>query len=52
MNPLCFGVCCPVHGTCARYLGVDACPRDAKFIGTCGAARPLFIPIQPVKVNP
>ena len=48
MTPLCFGVCCERHGQCARYLAVEGAGSEPR-IGTCGPARPLFIPIQPAK---
>jgi hypothetical protein len=41
---LCFGICCPVHAQCTRYLDVDGA-TSGEFIGTCltNGQRPMFI---------
>ena len=47
-NPLCMGVCCHLHGTCARYLNVDGSkPEDFKVVD-CGPEYTLYIPALPV----
>ena len=44
---LCFGVVCPGHSRCARYLAVDGVIGDRRFIGTCrvDARFPLFVDV-------
>ena len=47
-DPACYGVCCPLHGRCARYTAVDGAVGTIKIIGTCATdtnsyARPLFV---------
>lgn len=41
---LCYGVRCPRHGACARYLAVDG-SRGQAFMGSCVTAGrfPLFV---------
>lgn len=44
-RPACYGVCCNLHGRCARYAAVEG-KTDPNVIATCanGAGeRPLFI---------
>ena len=46
-NPLCMGVCCHLHGTCARYQQVDgSVPEDHK-VADCGPEHALYIPVLP-----
>lgn len=52
----CFGCCCPDHGRCKRYRGVEK-PGQERFISTCRTpegAYPLFVlavePLLPVVV--
>lgn len=44
-TPACFGVCCPVHGKCARYQAAEGA-QGATAIATCDdngdGSRPLF----------
>lgn len=47
-TPNCYGVMCPKHAQCARYLAVDGATGGPHTIGTChdngGAVkRPLFV---------
>lgn len=44
---LCFGVACPGHSQCARYLAVDGVTGERRFIGTCEIAGrfPLFVDV-------
>ena len=47
-TPHCYGVCCPLHGRCARYLAVDGVIGNVETIGTCATGedsytRPLFV---------
>lgn len=46
---LCFGVECPCHGTCARYLAIDGVLGTRNFIDTCqiGKCYPLFVDAMP-----
>ena len=46
---LCFGVVCPGHSRCARYLAVDGAIGDRQFIGTCEIEGyfPLFVDVTP-----
>lgn len=47
--PNCYGVCCPCHGVCARYLAVEGADSD-DIIATCEVVgiseRPLFVPVS------
>ena len=46
---LCFGVVCPGHSRCARYLAVDGVLGERRFIGTCEVQGffPLFVDVTP-----
>lgn len=46
---LCYGVDCPTHGKCARYLAMDGVMGARSFIDTCrrGETFPLFISTSP-----
>ena len=48
-DKLCFGVVCPGHSRCARYLAVDGVLGERRFIGTCEAQGdfPLFVDVTP-----
>lgn len=42
----CYGVCCPQHQDCQRYLSIDRLPAGVIVIGFCGDGgneRPLFV---------
>jgi len=41
-GPVCFGVCCPLHGSCRRYRDVDGCSPNATRIVTCSSGRDSF----------
>jgi hypothetical protein len=44
-RPTCFGVCCPLHGRCARYDAVNDSQENFR-IAMCGngdGEHPLFI---------
>lgn len=44
----CVGVCCPLHGNCARYLDLDGA-INANPIGTCvksDGSRPHYLPVS------
>ena len=47
---LCFGVVCPGHSRCARYLAVDGVLGERRFIGTCEVEGrfPLFVDASPL----
>lgn len=52
-RPACFGVMCPLHGECARYLAVNGTQADAKTIGTCHTpiGYPQFQQVAPLTVR-
>ena len=52
-EPACYGVCCPVHKSCARYSAVDFITNPAQvFTDHCGPDRPLYMPQRaPVQVE-
>lgn len=45
ITPVCFGVACEKHGTCERYHAVDFSEARTLRIGTCGASRPMYLPM-------
>lgn len=48
-RPACFGVCCNLHGRCARYAAVEGRHHDTAPIVTCldGAGEhPLFVELE------
>lgn len=53
-GPVCFGVCCPRHSHCRRYLAVDHAPATALRIGTCESAGtwPQYQPAAPWPAEP
>lgn len=46
-SPVCFGVCCPKHGTCERYARVDGAAAHELRIDFCGIEHSLYVPILP-----
>lgn len=54
-TPACYGVCCPMHGQCARYAAIETA-STVHIIATCEDAgeRPLFsqalaLPVETVR---
>lgn len=45
-TPDCFGICCPCHAQCARYLAIEG-KDSSERIGTCDGQgdgkRPMFV---------
>lgn len=48
-NPVCFGVCCPIHGTCQRYADVDGNSDMTRIVtDNCGPEHALYVAMLPV----
>jgi len=46
-SPVCFGVCCPKHGQCAKYAAVDGAQPEQPRMDNCGPEFSAFEPIAP-----
>lgn len=46
----CYGLDCPLHGDCVRYIALDGATDDRQRIATCvqpPAGRPLYLKESP-----
>lgn len=53
-DPVCFGVCCSEHSTCARYHRVDGAGDEVTRIDSCESdgERPLFVALGQAQAEP